>query len=95
MVKHEVANEKIWGYLLRYDQEDSIIAALVSDREGQDNKRDSNVPLWLVSRPQHAGKEHQPSLFQGTQCPDRASTLYLTDRSLAWVEASQSPKPGF
>ena len=45
MVKHEVANEKIWGYLLRYDQEDSIIAALVSDREGQDNKADSNVPL--------------------------------------------------
>ena len=56
MVKHVVANKEIWGNLLRNDQEDSIMAALVPDREGQDNKTDSNVPLWVVSRPQHAGQ---------------------------------------
>ena len=45
MAKHVVANEEIWGNFLRNDQEDSSMTALVSDREGQDNKRDSNVPL--------------------------------------------------
>jgi hypothetical protein len=72
------------------------MSALVSDRDGQDSNRDSNVPLWLVSLPQHAGKEHQPSLFQVTQCPVRASTLYLPDIILAWVVAfstSQGDEP--
>ena len=37
-----------------------------------------------------------PSLFQGTQWLDKASTLYLPERSLAWVvafSASQGEEP--
>ena len=45
----------------------------------------TSVPQWLASVPQHVGKEHIPVLFHGTQCPDRASTLYLLVKSLAWV----------
>jgi hypothetical protein len=37
--------------------------------------------------PQHVGKEHNPVLFHGTQCPDRAFALYLLVKSLAWVVA--------
>ena len=85
--RHVVASEEGMGNLLRKDLLNSIKSALVSDKEGQVNKRDSTVPLCLASEPQHDGKEQKPSLFHGTQCPDRASTLYLPDRSLAWVVA--------
>ena len=76
MAKQVIANERSLGNLFREVQRSSIMSALVPDREGQDNNKDSTVPLWLSSAPQHAGKEHKPSLFHGTQCPDRASTLY-------------------
>ena len=57
---------------------------------------DSIVPLWEASVPQHSGRVHSPSLFQGVQCPDKASTLYLPDIILAWVVAfstSQGEEP--
>ena len=82
-----VASVDIWGNLSRNDQQCCIKSALVADRAGHDSRRDSTVPLWLAAEPQHAGREHNPSLFHGTQCPDRASTLYLPDRNLAWVVA--------
>ena len=84
---HVVASVDIWGNLSRNDQQCCIKSALVADRAGHDSRRDSTVPLWLAAEPQHAGREHNPSLFHGTQCPDRASTLYLPDRNLAWVVA--------
>ena len=96
MAKHVTASDKSFGNLFREVQQSSIISALVTDRDGQDNKKDSTVPLWLSSEPQHDGKEQKPSLFHGTQCPDRASTLYLPDSSLAWVVAfstSQGEEP--
>ena len=64
------------------------MSALVSDRNGQSSRRDSNVPWWLGSEPQHASREQRPSLFHGTQCPVRASTLYLPDNILACVVAT-------
>ena len=64
--------------------------SLVLEREGQERRRDSRVPLWALSDPQHSGSVHMPSLFQGTQCPERASTLYLPDKNLAWVVAFSS-----
>ena len=94
--KHALTKEMRWGNLLRKDQQNCIRLALVVDREGQDNRSDSTVPLWDSSVPQHVGNEHNPPLFHGTQCPDRASTLYLPDKSLAWVVAfstSQGEEP--
>jgi hypothetical protein len=82
--------------LMRKDQQNCIRSALVVDRDGQDSKRYSTVPLWEASVPQHAGKEHIPPLFHGTQCPESASTLYLPDKSLAWLVAfstSQGEEP--
>ena len=85
MSKHLIASEESLGNLFKEAQQSSIISALVTARDGQDNKKDSTVPLWLSSEPQHDGKEQKPSLFHGTQCPDRASTLYLPDIILARV----------
>ena len=59
------------------------MAALVLDSEGQDMRKDSTVPLWAFSVAQHSGNVHIPSLFQGTQCPDSASTRNFPERSLA------------
>ena len=56
----------------------------------------STVPLWEASVPQHSGRVHSPSLLAGVQCPDRASTLYLPEISLAWEVAfstSQGEEP--
>ena len=85
--KHILASEETLGNLFRKVQQSSSMSALVTDRDGQDSRKDSTVPLWLAKEPQHDGREQKPSLFQGTQCPDRASTLYLPDNSLAWVVA--------
>ena len=85
-----------WGYLLRKNQQNFIMFALVVDRDGQESRSDSTVPLWDTSVLQHPGREHNPFLFHGTQCPDRASTLYLPDKSLDWVVAfsiSQGKEP--
>ena len=81
--QHTVASEERMGNLFRNDQQSSIMSALVAARDGQDSRRDSTVPLWLASEPQHDGKEHNPVLLHGTQCPDRASILNLPDKSLA------------
>ena len=61
--------------------------ALEPDSEGQDRRKDSIVPLWAFVVNQHCGSVHMPSLFQGTQWPDRESTLYLPERSLPCVTA--------
>ena len=61
--------------------------ALEPDSEGQDRRKDSIVPLWAFVVIQHCGSVHMPSLFQGTQWPDRESTLYLPERSLPCVTA--------
>ena len=60
---------------------------LLVARDGQDNRKLSIVPLCEAAVPQHSGKVHIPSLFPGTQCPVSASSLYLPDKSLAWVVA--------
>ena len=57
------------------------------DNEGQERRKLSSVPLCAALLPQQSGSVHSPSLFQGTQCPVRDSTLYLPDKSLAWVVA--------
>ena len=57
------------------------------DNEVQDRRKLSTVPLWEAVVPQQPGRVQFASLFQGTQCPVRASTLYLPDKSLAWVVA--------
>ena len=62
-------------------------ATLVGDREGQESKKLSIVPLWEAGVPQHPGRVHKPSLFQGTQWPVNASSLYLPESSLACVVA--------
>ena len=96
MAKHVLAKVESLGNPFRKFQQSSNMSALVTDMDGQDSKKDSTVPLWLSSEPQHDGKEQKPSLFHGTQCPDRASTLYLPDSSLAWVVAfstSQGEEP--
>ena len=85
--QHAVASKDTLGNVSRNDQQSCIMSALVSDRDGQDSSRDSNVPWWLCSEPQHAGREQRPSLFHATQCPVRASTLYLPDNILACVVA--------
>ena len=69
------------------DQHMCMRVSLVRERDGQESKRDSTVPLWDCSVFQHSGKVHMPPLFHGVQCPLRASTLYLPERSLAWVVA--------
>ena len=66
-VQHSVASEEVMGNLFRKDQQTSIMSALVAARDGQDSRKDSTVPLWLVSESQHDGKEHKPVLFHGTQ----------------------------
>ena len=66
-VQHSVASEEGMGNLFRKDQQTSIMSALVAARDGQDSRRDSTVPLWLVPEPQHDVKEHNPVLFHGTQ----------------------------
>ena len=94
--KQVLTKEISWGNLWRKDQQNCIRLALVVDRDGQDNRSDSTVPLWDSSVLQQLGKEHNPPLFHGTQCPDRASTLYLPDNNLAWVVAfstSQGEEP--
>ena len=65
-------------------------SALVSAKEGQERRKHSTVPLWDCSVLQHSGREHIPSLFQGTQWPVRASTLNRPDRILACVVAFSS-----
>ena len=62
-------------------------ASLVVDREGQERRKVSTVPLCEAGVPQHSGKVHSPSLFHGTQWPESASTLYLPDRRRACVVA--------
>ena len=37
--------------------------------------------------PQQSGRVHKPSFLPGVQWPDRASSLYLPDKTLAWVTA--------
>ena len=62
-------------------------ATLVGDREGQERKKLSIVPLWEADVLQHSGRVQKPSLFQGTQWPVSASSLYLPESSLACVVA--------
>ena len=64
-----------------------VSEALVVDSDGQDRRKDSMVPLWATSDCQHQDREHMPSLFHGVQWPDKASSLYLPETSLAWVVA--------
>ena len=82
-----VTSKDILRNVSRNDQQSCIMSALVSDRDGKDNSRESNVPWWFGTEPQHAGREHRPSLLHATQCPVRASTLYLPDNILACVVA--------
>ena len=70
----------------------SVRVAVALDREGHDRRKASMVPLWALSVPQHIGREHIPCLFQGTQCTDKASSLYLPERSLACM-VSQGEEP--
>ena len=63
------------------------VATLVGESEGQEMRRLSTVTLWACTVLQHSGRVHRPSLFQGVQWPDRASTLYLPERRRAWHEA--------
>ena len=65
-------------------------SALVLANDGQERRKHSTVPLWDWSVLQHSGREHIPSLFQGTQWPVRASTLKRPDRILACVLAFSS-----
>ena len=52
-----MASEEKGGNLLRKDMLNSIMSRNVSDNDWQVNKRDSTVPLWFASEPQHDGKE--------------------------------------
>ena len=95
-VRHDLITGESWGNLIRLDQHKCIRSSLVGDRDVQESKRDSTVPLWECSVFQQPGREHRPPLFHGVQCPERASTLYLPDSSLAWVVAfstSQGEEP--
>ena len=65
-------------------------SALVLAKDGQERRKDCKVPLWDWSVLQQSGSEHIPSLFQGTQWPERASTLNRPDRILACVVAFSS-----
>ena len=85
--RHSVTRGRRSGLAVRKFVLNWVSKALVVDSEGQDRRKDSMVPLWATSDCQHPGREHIPSLFQGIQWPDRASTLYLPERSLAWVVA--------
>ena len=83
-----MTKERRWGYLLvMKDMAWSYIATLVPERDGQDSRKDSTVPLWAWSESQQSVSTHIPPLFHGTQWPMSASTLNLPERSLAWVVA--------
>ena len=84
---HSVTRGRMSGLEVRKVSMNSVRLALVVDKEGHDRRKDSMVPLCSLSVLQHSGREHIPSLFPGTQWPDRASTRYLPERSLAWVVA--------
>ena len=87
VMTHSVTRGRRSGLEVRKLSMNSVRLALVVDKEGHDSRKDSMLPLCSWSVLQHSGREHIPSLFQGTQWPDRASTLYLPERSLAWVVA--------
>ena len=94
--KQILAKQVSLGNLLRKVKQNCIRSALYVDRDGQDKSMSSTVPLCEASVCQHSGRVHSPSLFQGVQCPDRASTLYLPESSLAWEVAfstSQGEEP--
>ena len=61
--------------------------SMVGDKEGQDKRKVSTVPLWEADVPQHSGRVQRPSLLPGTQWPVSDSSLYLPESSLAWVVA--------
>ena len=84
------------GNLLRNDQQNCIKSVLCDARDGQLSSIASIVPLWEAWVLQHSGRVHNPSLFPGVQCPDKASTLYLPETILAWEVAfstSQGEEP--
>ena len=66
-ITHTVTRGRRSGLVIRKLSLNTSRVALVVDREGQDKRKDSIVPLWALSVPQHNGKEHIPSLFHGTQ----------------------------
>ena len=95
-IRQDLITGESWGNLTRYDQHKCIRSSLVEVRDGQESNRDSTVPLWDWSVFQQPGSVHRPPLFHGVQWPERASTLYLPDSSLAWVVAfstSQGEEP--
>ena len=65
-------------------------SALVLANDGHERRKHCTVPLCDWSVLQHSGREHIPSLFQGTQWPERASTLNRPDRILDCVVAFSS-----
>ena len=85
--RHSVTRGRRSGWAVRKVSLKWASMTLEVDKEGQDRRKDSMVPLCVSSDSQHSGKEHKPCLFQGTQWPDKASTLYLPERSLACVVA--------
>ena len=85
--KQSCTNVDKCGFVSRKDCLYSSRYCLVGEREGQLSRKFSTVPLWHLVVAQQSGRMHMPSLFQGVQCPDTASTLYLPDKSLAWVVA--------
>ena len=87
VITHSVTRGRMSGLEIRKLFMNSVRLALVVDKEGHDRRKDSMVPLCPLSVFQHSGREHIPSLFPGIQWPDRASTRYLPERSLAWVVA--------
>ena len=95
-IKHSVTRDERSGWLERKSDLNCSSLSLVDEREGQDRRRSSRVPLWAPTDLQQSGKEHIPSLFPGVQCADRDSTLYLPERNLAWVvtfSSSQGEDP--
>ena len=85
--KHSVTKDERSGWMERKSDWNLSSMSLVEEREGQDRRSCSRVPLWAPADLQQSGKEHIPSRFPGVQCPDRDSTLYLPERNLACVVA--------
>ena len=87
VIMHSVTRVAMSGFAARKSSLNLDRRALELDREGQERRKDSIVPSRALGVIQHCGSVHMPSLFQGTQWPDRESTLYLPERSLPCVTA--------
>ena len=88
---HSVTRVAMSGFAARKSALNLDRRALELDREGQERRKDSIVPMPCGHCPSSstgaAYTVHIPSLLEGTQWPDRASTLYLPERSLVWLTA--------